>query len=360
MQLTALCPEMYILKRLAYGFVVLVLVIVTITGIIFLAPVDPAQLTFGQRADVGTVKAKTAELGLDQPITVQLWRYLGDISPVSVLSQSPENQQKYHFTSLFSVGQGRVLALKLPYLRSSYQSGRPVVEILAEAIPSTALLAGTAMLLATILGLIFGIIAALKTHTGWDHLISVVSVFGYSLPSYVAAMLLALVLGFWLGDWTGLNIQGSLYVLDDFGEWQVQWRNLILPTLALGLRPVALITQLTRSAMLDVMSQDYMRTATAKGLSRNVVVVKHGLRNALNPIVSAISGWFAALLTGAFFVENVFNFKGLGDVTVNALLNFDIPVVLGCVLFTSAVFVVVNILADVLYVWLDPRVRLHG
>ena len=109
--------------------------------------------------------------------------------------------------------------------------------------------------------------------------------------------------------------------------------------------------------MLDVLSQDFVRTATAKGLSKRVVVVKHALRNALNPLVSAISGWFAALLTGAFFVENVFNFKGLGDATVNALLNFDIPVVLGCVLFTSAVFILVNLISDLLYAWLDPRVR---
>lgn len=348
----------YILRRLAYGLLVLVLVIATITGIIFLAPVDPAQLTFGQRTDVSTVKAKTAELGLDQPLYVQLGKYLADISPLSVVAQTPENQRKYHFQSLFSVGNGQVLALKMPYLRESYQSGRPVREILAEAVPATALLAGVAMLLATLLGLFLGVVAALRPHSGRDHLIAVVSVFGYSLPSYVAAMLLALLFGFALGDWTGLNIQGSLYVLDDFGEWQVQWRNLILPVIALGLRPVALITQLTRSAMLDVLSQDYIRTATAKGLSRNVVIIRHGLRNALNPLVSAISGWFAALLTGAFFVENVFNFKGLGDVTVNALLNFDIPVLLGCVLFTSAVFVVLNLLADLLYAVLDPRVRL--
>jgi len=121
---------------------------------------------------------------------------------------------------------------------------------------------------------------------------------------------------------------------------------------------VALITQLTRSAMLDVLSQDFVRTATAKGLPPRIVVVRHALRNALNPIVSAVSGWFAALLTGAFFVENVFNFKGLGSATITALLNFDIPVVLGCVLFTALTFVVVNLIADLLYGWLDPRVVL--
>ena len=347
----------YILRRVVYGLLVLVLVVATITGIIFLSPVDPAQLTFGQRADVGTVKAKTAELGLDKPLAVQLLLYLNDLSPISVHPQTVANQLKYQFFPLFSVGNSQVLVLKSPYLRESYQTGRPVREILADAIPATSLLAGISMLFAVVLGLFFGVVAALKQHTWWDHVISVVSVLGYSLPSYVAAMLLALIFGFALGGWTHLNIQGSLFMLDDFGDWQVQWRNIILPALALGLRPVALITQLTRSTMLDVMKQDYVRTATAKGLPKTTVLVRHALRNALNPLVSAISGWFAALLTGAFFVENVFNFKGLGDVTVNALLNFDIPVVLGCVLFTAVVFVVVNLLSDLLYAWIDPRIK---
>ncbi len=349
----------YLFRRLAYGLVVLVLVVTTITGIIFLAPVDPAQLTFGQRSDVSTVQAKTAELGLNLPLYVQLGRYLADLSPLSVLTKTPENDRKYSYLPLIPLAEGRCLVLKKPYLRESYQTGRPVAEILADAIPVTALLASVALLLATILGLAFGVVSALRPHTAWDYVIAVISVFGYSLPTYVAAMLLALVFGYVLGDWTGLNIQGSLYVLDDFGDWQLQGRNLILPALALGLRPVALITQLTRSAMLEVLAQDYVRTARAKGLPGRVVVVRHALRNALNPIVSAISGWFAALLTGAFFVENVFNFKGLGDATVTALLNFDIPVVLGCVLFTSTVFIVINIVADLLYAWLDPRVSIH-
>jgi len=355
--LTSPAIAMYILRRLGYGILVMVLVVATISGIIFLAPVDPAQLTFGQRSDVSTVKAKTAELGLDQPLYVQLGKYLADLSPISILEQTPENQRKYQAQTLLPLGSGDALVLKFPYLRESYQSGRPVTEILADAIPATALLAGTAMFLAVFLGLLLGILASLRPHTWLDHLVSVIAVFGYSLPSYVVAMFFALVFGYALGDWTGLEIQGSLFVLSDFGEWQLRWRNLILPAFALGLRPVALITQLTRSAMLDVLSQDFVRTATAKGLSQKTVVVKHALRNALNPLVSAISGWFAALLTGAFFVENVFNFKGLGDATVNALLNFDIPLVLGCVLFTSAVFIVVNLISDLLYAWLDPRVR---
>jgi peptide/nickel transport system permease protein len=350
----------FALRRLSYGILVLVLVTCTVTGIIFLAPVDPAQLTFGQQADSGSVKAKTSELGLDQPAHIQMLRYINDISPLAVHPNTPAAEKKYRYLKLLAWNKADALVLKWPFFRESFQTGRPVREILGEAIPATALLAGISILLATILGISFGLISALKPHSWMDQFISVVSVIGYSLPSYVTAMLLALLLGFAWGDYTGLNIQGSLYMLDDFGEWTLQWKNLILPVLALGMRPVALITQLTRSAMLDVLAQDYMRTATAKGLPTAKTIIKHGLRNALNPIVSAVSGWFAALLTGAFFVETVFNFKGLGNVTVNALINYDTPVILGCVLFTSAVFILVNLISDLMYVWLDRRVAVGG
>jgi peptide/nickel transport system permease protein len=348
----------YIFRRLFYGLIVMILVVVTIASIIFLSPVDPTRLTFGQRSDVATVKAKTAELGLDKPLYVQLGMYLSDISPISTLEDSPDNRLKYQYLKIFSLPSKQYLVLKKPYLRVSFQNGRRVTEILADSIPSTLILACSAMLIATFLGIFFGVVSALRPNGFWDQLISVVSVFGYSLPSYAAAIFLALIFGYFLSDWTGLNVQGSLYVLDDFGDWHLQMRNLILPAIALGLRPIALITQLTRSAMLDALSQDYARTARAKGLSENVVIFRHTLRNALNPIASAVSGWFASLLTGAFFVETVFNFKGLGNVTVNALLNFDIPVVLGSVLLTSFVFVSVNLLTDVIYALIDPRIKL--
>jgi peptide/nickel transport system permease protein len=140
------------------------------------------------------------------------------------------------------------------------------------------------------------------------------------------------------------------------GETITVWKNLWLPMLALGVRPVAIITQLTRSSMLDVLSQDYIRTAKAKGLSYLSVVFKHALRNAMNPVVTSISGWLAALLTGAFFIEKVFDYKGLGLQTIESLLSFDFPVVMGAVLFVAFIFVVMNIFTDILYSILDPRV----
>jgi ABC-type dipeptide/oligopeptide/nickel transport system permease component len=346
----------FILRRLLYGLAVLSLVVLIITSIIYLAPVDPTRLTFGQRSDNATVKAKKKELGLDQPLYVQLGYYLNDVSPIGFHGISVENKEKYGGFWL-SLGQN-ALVVKAPYLRESYQTGRKVSDLLRGAIPQTAILALAAMAIATVLGILLGVIAALKPNSWFDTTSIVASVAGYSLPSYIVAMMLALVFGYWLADWTGLNIQGSLFELNDFGDEQIVWKNLILPAIALGIRPVALITQLTRSTMLDILTMDYVRTAKAKGLGKWAVVLRHALRNALNPVTTAISGWFAGLLAGAFFVESVFSYNGLGQVTVTALLNFDIPVVLGCVLFTAAVFVVMNIVVDVLYAVLDPRIRL--
>ncbi|MBL7814731.1 MAG: ABC transporter permease [Saprospiraceae bacterium] len=347
----------FISRRLLYGIAVMTLVVLIITSIIYLAPVDPTRLTFGQRSDNATVQAKKRELGLGQPLYTQLLMYINDIAPLSIYEATNENATKYNWIKILPLS-NKALVLKAPYLRESYQTGRKVTEILQDAIPQTAILALAAMLIATVLGILLGVVAALKPNSWFDTSAIVASVAGYSLPSYIVAMMLALVFGYWLSDWTGLNIQGSLFELDDFGDEQIVWRNLILPAIALGIRPVALITQLTRSTMLDILSMDYIRTAKAKGLDSRTVILKHALRNALNPVTTAVSGWFAGLLAGAFFVESVFTYNGLGQVTVTALLNFDIPVVLGCVLFTALVFVVMNILVDVLYAVLDPRIRL--
>ena len=347
----------FIARRLLYGIAVMTLVVLIITSIIYLAPVDPTRLTFGQRSDNATVQAKKRELGLDLPLYAQLGMYLNDISPLSIHAATVENATKYSWFKLIPLGE-KALVLKTPYLRESYQTGRKVTSILRGAIPQTAILAITAMIIATFLGIFLGVVASLKPGSWFDTSAIVASVAGYSLPSYIVAMILALVFGYWLSDWTGLNIQGSLFELDDFGDEQIVWRNLVLPAVALGIRPVALITQLTRSTMLDILTMDYIRTAKAKGLDSRTVVIKHALRNALNPVTTAVSGWFAGLLAGAFFVESVFTYNGLGQITVTALLNFDIPVVLGCVLFTALVFVLMNIVVDVLYAVLDPRIRL--
>lgn len=348
----------YILKRIFYGLLVTTLVVLIITTIIYLAPVDPIRLTFGQRSDNATVIAKRKELGLDKPLYVQLAYYLNDISPVSCHLNTLINADKYGYLKILPLGEN-VLVLKKPYLRESYQTGRKVWNILRDAIPQTAILAFAAIIIAAFAGIFLGIIAALKPGSWFDTSALILSVLGYSLPSYIIAMMFALIFGYWLSAYTGLNIQGSLFELNDVGDEVIMWKNLILPALALGIRPVALIMQLTRSTMLDMLSMDFVRTAKAKGLNKTKIIIKHALRNALNPVTTAISGWFAGLLAGAFFVESVFSYNGLGQITVTALLNFDIPVVIGSVLFTALAFVSINICVDVLYALLDPRIRLE-
>lgn len=346
----------YIIRKLLYGIAVLFLVVIVIASIIYLAPVDPARLTFGQRSDTASLESKRQELGLDKPLYVQLGKYLKDLSPIAVIEDSPRSKEKYSYLKLIPIG-SHYFVLKTPYLRESFQTGKSVGSILKASVPRTAILAFSAILLAIIIGIPLGVAAALRQNSIFDNTAVVTSVLGFSIPSYVSAMLLAVFFGYYLSEYTGLQVSGSVYGLDDFGDERYFWGNLILPAIALGIRPVAIITQLTRSAMLDVLAQDYIRTAKAKGLKYKTIVFKHALRNALNPVVTAVSGWFAALLAGAFFVENVFQFNGLGQVTVNALLTYDIPVVLGSVLFTASIFILVNILVDLLYVFIDPRVR---
>ena len=185
------------------------------------------------------------------------------------------------------------------------------------------------------------------------------SILGISAPSFFMGIIIAYLFGFVLSDWTGLHISGSWFAIDEEGNRRLTLQNLILPAITLGIRPMAIITQLTRSAMLDVLDQDYIRTAYAKGLSKRTVIWKHGLRNALNPVITAITGWFAELLAGAFFVEYIFGWQGIGKVTVDALEKLDYPVVMGAVLVSAAFFILINILADVLYGVVDPRVRIR-
>jgi peptide/nickel transport system permease protein len=279
------------------------------------------------------------------------------LSPISIHPFTVENQEKYHYQQLIKIGND-VLVVKMPYLRRSYQTKREVTTILSETVPNTFVLALTAMIFATIIGVLLGVVSAVHQGTWIDNAANAFAILGISAPSFFAGIIIAWLFGFVLADYTGLNMSGSLYSYDPFKGEIITWRNLWLPMITLGLRPLAIIVQLTRSAMLDVLAQDYIRTARAKGLSRNAIIYKHALKNALNPVITAISGWFASLLAGSFFVEYIFGYNGLGRTTVTALEMSDFPVVMGSILFIAFVFVVVNILVDLLYAWVDPRVKL--
>ena len=340
-----------------YGFLVLAGVVIIVFFLSYVLPGDPVRLTLGQRADVASIEAVNKELGLDKPLAVQFIIYIGDLSPIWVHPNDPEAKAKYRYTALFDISEKNVVALKAPYLRRSYQTKRKVSEILINAIPYTIILALTAIVLATLIGVLLGVIAAIRQATAIDNLSIITSVLGISLPSYFSATILTWLFGYKWAAFTGLNMTGGLFELGIEGEEMVL-KNLILPSIALGIRPIGIIMQLTRSSMLDVLTQDYIRTAVAKGLSYHTVLFKHALRNALNPVATAISGWFASLLAGAFFVEIICDWKGLGFVTVKALQESDFPVVMGSVLFTATIFVLINMSIDIVYGLLDPRVSI--
>ncbi len=344
----------YILRKSIYGLLVLLGVVVTVF-FLFQGFGDPSRLVMGQRADAATQENIRKELYLDQPRWKQFLYYLDDISPIGMHSREEIRQKG--LKGIF-IGGETTIGLKRPYLRRSYQTKREVGTILMEALPGTLLLALAAMLLATAGGIGLGVLAAIKKGTVWDTSSIFVSVLGISAPSFFMGIVIAYLFGFVLSNITGLHMTGSLFDTDPFAGRQLQLRNLILPALTLGIRPMAIIAQLTRGSLLDVLDQDYIRTAYAKGLKPRVVVWKHALRNALNPVITAITGWFAELLAGAFFVETIFGWKGIGKVTVDALEKLDFPVVMGSVLVSSCFFILISVLSDLLYGIVDPRVRI--
>ncbi|WP_158798209.1 ABC transporter permease [Pedobacter sp. L105] len=347
----------YALRKFGYGLVVMAGVVSVVFVLFNILPGDPARMTLGQRADVQSLEAVRKEFGLDQSKPMQFLLFINDLSPLSYHDRQPEEQQKYHYFPLIAV-QSHVIVLKWPYLRRSYQTKREVSTILSETVPNTFVLAATAMIFATVIGVFFGVLSAVYKNTWIDHSANAFAILGISAPSFFAGIIIAWFFGFVLGPYTGLNMSGSLYSYDPFKGEVLTLKNLVLPVITLGLRPLAIIVQLTRSAMLDILGQDYIRTAKAKGLGHHAVVYKHALKNAMNPIITAISGWFASLLAGSFFVEYIFGYNGLGRATVKALEMSDFPVVMGSILFIAFVFIIINILVDVLYAFADPRVKL--
>lgn len=303
----------YLLRKLVYAIVVLLGVIVL--TFFMRPPGDPARVMLGQRADAESIAALREKLGLDQPIPVQIG---------------------YYVVRLFEGDMGTSIA-----------TNHDVFETLTDRFPATALLAVSSMLIATILGIIFGVVAAWKANTWIDTTVMSVSLLGISLPAFVVALFFVLIFGVKL-DW----FPNSGYITGG-------WEHLVLPMTTLAIRPLSIIARVTRSSMLDVLGQDYVRTARAKGLGATQVFMKHALRNALNPVVTTVSAWFAGLLAGTYFIEFVFNWPGIGLVVFNGIEKLDYPIIQGVVLFSAVIFVVVNTLADLLYGFIDPKVRLR-
>lgn len=351
----------YVIRKLIYGLAVLWGVATLVFFLFNILPGDPAQMMLGQRADQESVDAIREELGLNQSLGKQYVDYLNDLVPLSFydVSKGEESLQKRSpYTRIATIGATAVV-LKAPYLRMSYQSKRKVSNILGEAFPNTLLLAFVSISIAFILGLAIGILTTILNTNFLNKLTLFITTIGMSLPSFFAAILMAWIFGFLLEDVTGLSMTGSLYTVDEYGRGEyLTLSNLILPALTLGMRPLAVVVELTRTSLLEAMSMDYVRTAKAKGLKPWRVICVHALRNALNPVVTAISGWFASLLAGAVFIEYVFDWKGIGVVVVDALEKYDFPVIMGAVLLIAVMLIIVNLIVDIIYGIIDPRVRI--
>ena len=329
--------------------------VLALVFVMFLGFGDPARLIVGQTGDKKTLDNIRKDLYLDQPKWKQFLLYANDVSPIAI--HTKDDIKKKNLKGFFFGGEKKI-GFKIPYLRKSYQTKKDTTAVLAEALPATLILAFTAMIFACFFGILLGVLSAVKKDTWMDKTSILLSIAGISAPSFFIAIIVAYLFGYLLHRYTGLNITGSLFEIDEItGEKYLAIKNLVLPAFTLGIRPLAVIAQLTRSSMLDVLQQDFIRTAYAKGLSTNAVIFKHALRNALNPVVTAITGWFAELLAGAFFIEYIFGWKGIGKITVNALEKLDYPIVMGAVLLSAVIFIGINIMADVLYKVIDPRIK---
>jgi len=309
----------YIIRKLLYSILILIGVI-TVT-FSYPRPVEyildkecPARLMLGQRADIASIDAVRKQLGLDDPLYVQYGRFM------------------------VKAVQGD--------LGRSYSSNRDVLKTIIETFPATALLAVSALIISSFIGILIGVISSVRPYTWSDNLSMLFALFGISFPPFALGLMMALIFGAWL-KWfpiSGYINNGLIF--------------LVLPMLTLSLRPLAIIARLTRSSMLDVLGQDYVRTARAKGVNEWRVIIKHALRNALNPVITTISAWLAALLGGTFFIEYIFNWPGIGLLAINSILSLDFPMIQGTVLFTAVIFIIVNMIVDIVYAFLDPKVKL--
>ena len=300
----------FILRRLLLAIPTLFGVLVVAFLVLYVAPGDPVQSMIGERADSATISRLRAELKLDEPLYVRFGHYIGNIVKGDL---------------------GR-----------SYITNRPITRDIIERFPKTMQLAGAAMLFAAFAGISLGVLSARKPG-GWsDRLALGIAYLGISFPVYWVGLLLILLFAVTL-QWLPPSGYGS-------------WKFLILPALALGMRSIAYLARVTRSAMMEALSADYVRTGRAKGLSERVVTLRHALRNAMIPIITVLGLDFGAYLTGSILTETIFSWPGIGRYVVNAIARRDLPAIQGAVLFLSAIFVLVNLLADIAYAKTDPRV----
>lgn len=309
----------YIARRVASTVLVMVIVAVFVFLLLHLSPGDPAAIIAGDNASSEQIAGIRRQLGLDDPLPVQFFRWL--------------------------------MAVLRGDLGISIFSNEPVLKLISQRVEPTLSLALTTLFVAVTLAVSFGVLAAWKVGSWIDRTLMVVSVIGFSVPVFVVGYMLIYVFSINL-RW--LPVQG--YSPIDQGLWP-WFERLILPSIALGLAYVALIARITRTAMLDVLAEDYIRTAKAKGVATRSMLLKHALKNAGVPIITVIGIGVALLIGGVVITETVFNIPGVGRLVVDAISKRDYPIIQGVILIFSGVYVLVNLLVDMSYTLLDPRIR---
>ena len=304
----------YLLQRMAGAL----LVIFGVTGIVFLLihliPGDPVEIMLGESASVADREVLRAALGLDQPVLTQFYNYLEGLLQLD--------------------------------LGTSIHFRRPVAELLLERLPATGLLAAATLAVSMALAFPLGVIAAVRRNTAWDSGAMGFSMLGVSIPNFWLGPILILVFSLWLGWFPVSGRDGFVSV--------------VLPAVTLGTGLAAVLSRMVRSSMLEVLGEDYMRTARAKGLTPHRVILRHGLRNALLPVITLLGLQLGALLAGAVITETVFSWPGVGLLTIESIQSRDYPVLQACVLLISVTYVLVNLLTDIVYAWIDPRIRIGG
>jgi len=356
-----------LLKAIAYKLAYTLLVVWGVSTLVFclfsILPGDPSRMMLGQRDNEQMRLTIQKKYGFDKPLLQQYAYFINDLVPISIHSTNSDdfsNLAKHAYSLVGSIHTKKFdIVLKAPYLRESFvRKGVSVSSIIANTLPNTFVLALTSMSFALVLGISFGLVCALYEHKFIDQFLSSTAVFGMALPSFFSAIIIAWLFGYVYQKYTGLSMTGSLYEVDDYGRGEtLVLKNLVLPAFTLGIRPLAVVLQLTRNSILDTLQEDYIRTARAKGLSNFRVLIFHALPNALNPVITAASGWLASMLAGAVFVEFIFGWNGVGKEIVYALDYLDLPLVMGAVLTLSICFVLITIFTDILYFILDPRIK---
>lgn len=304
----------FLMARLASAAVVIFGVLCLVFFLIHLVPGDPVEVMLGESAQAADREALRQSLGLDQPLLVQFGQYLSHMSQLD--------------------------------LGVSLHSKRPIADILLERLPATLELALAALLVAMLIAFPLGVVAAVRKDSSWDHSAMAMSLLGVSIPNFLMGPLLILVFSVWLG-WFPVSGRGGV-------------GSLVLPAITLGTAMAAILSRMVRATLLEVLGEDYIRTARAKGLGPRAVIWRHALRNALLPVITLLGLQLGALLAGAVITEAVFSWPGIGQLVIEAIQRRDYPVVQACVLLISLSYVLVNTLTDLAYGWFDPRVRLGG